>query len=190
MLQDIKTGDKPKQIIHRLSEDLLAAFTGKKLLDNYDIYQHLMTYWNDIAMQDDVYILVTDGWKAGNEIETDKKKKEWEGRLVPKQIITAKYFPKEQKQLDELQATRDNIARQLEELEEEDQLAFPRDRGLVIPFGEKTSARGVQRPRSGWVLRGDFCLTRRVSANHGQRSFHDLEITSLAAFWRDFHFPL
>jgi hypothetical protein len=39
-------------------------------------------------------------------------------------------------------------------------------------------------------LRGSFCLTRRVSGNHGHLSFHDLEITSLAAFWRSFHFPL
>jgi type I restriction enzyme M protein len=119
LLQAIKTGDKPKKIIHQLSEDLLAAFAGKKLIDNYSIYQHLMTYWNDIAMQDDVYILVTDGWKAGNEIETDKKKKEWEGKLIPKQIITNKYFPKEKKQLQELEASRDTITRQLEELEEE-----------------------------------------------------------------------
>ncbi len=119
LLQAIKTGDKPKQIIHQLSEDLLAAFAGKKLIDNYSIYQHLMTYWNDIAMQDDVYILVTDGWKTGNEIESDKKKKEWEGKLIPKEIIINKYFPKEKKQIEELKAIRDSITRQLEELEEE-----------------------------------------------------------------------
>jgi type I restriction enzyme M protein len=119
LLHAIKIGDKPKKIIHQLSEDLLAAFGGKKLIDNYSIYQHLMTYWNDVAMQDDVYILVTDGWKAGNEIEIDKKKKEWEGKLIPKQIIIGKYFPKEKKQLEELEASRDNSTRQLEELEEE-----------------------------------------------------------------------
>lgn len=118
LLQDIKIGDKPKKLIYLLSEDLLATFAGKKLLDNYDIYQHLMTYWNN-TMQDDVYILVTDGWKAGNEIETDKKKKEWEGKLILKQIIINQYFPKEKKQLEELEASRDNITRQLEELEEE-----------------------------------------------------------------------
>ena len=118
LLQSIKAGDKPKKIIHVLSEALLASFNNKKLIDNYDIYQGLMTYWND-TMQDDVYILVTDGWKAGNEIEIDKKKKEWEGKLIPKQIIISQYFPKEKKQLEALQANRDNITRQLEELEEE-----------------------------------------------------------------------
>jgi type I restriction enzyme M protein len=116
-LQGIMVGDKPKKIIHQLSEDLLAAFGGRKLIDNYDIYQHLMTYWNDI-MQDDVYILVTDGWKAGNEIETDKKKKEWEGRLIPRKIIISQFFPKEKKQLEVLEASRESITREIEELEE------------------------------------------------------------------------
>jgi len=118
LLQAIKIGDKPKKIIHRLSEDLLATFAGKKLLNNYDVYQHLMTYWNDV-MQDDVYILVTDGWKAGNELEMDKKRKDWEGKLIPKQIIINEYFPKEKKQLQELQANCDNIIKGKEELEEE-----------------------------------------------------------------------
>jgi type I restriction enzyme M protein len=118
LLQTIKIGDKPKKIIYQLSENLLATFAGKKLIDNYSIYQHLMTYWNDIAMQDDVYILVTDGWKAGNEIENDKVKKEWEGKLIPKRIIINQYFPKEKRKLEELESSRDNCKRQLEELEE------------------------------------------------------------------------
>lgn len=118
LLQNIKIADKPKKIIHALSEDLLSSFNGKKLIDSYDIYQHLMTYWND-TMQDDVYILVTDGWAAGNEIEKDKKKKEWEGKLIPKQIIINQYFSKEKKQLEAVQAERDDILRQIEELEEE-----------------------------------------------------------------------
>jgi type I restriction enzyme M protein len=116
LLQEIKPGDKPKAIIHRLSEDLLAAFTGKKLVDKYDIYQHLMTYWNE-NMQDDVYLLVTEGWMVGAAIE--KTKKEWEGRLIPKVIITAQYFPKEHAALEALEESRDNYTRQIEELEDE-----------------------------------------------------------------------
>lgn len=117
-LSDIKIGDKPKKIIYQLSEDLLASFTGKKLIDNYDIYQHLMTYWADV-MQDDVYILVTDGWKAGKEIENDKKKKTWEGRLIPKSTIIHEYFPNDKKAIEELEMQRDEIIRQIEELEDE-----------------------------------------------------------------------
>lgn len=118
LLNAIKVADKPKKIIHELSEDLLASFTGKKLIENYDIYQHLMTYWADV-MQDDVYILVTDGWNAGNEIEHDKKKKTWEGRLIPKNIIVNEYFPNDKKAIEELKMQWDEISRQIEELEEE-----------------------------------------------------------------------
>ncbi|ANH83167.1 type I restriction-modification system subunit M [Niabella ginsenosidivorans] len=117
-LTAIKIGDKPKKIIHELSEDLLATFSGKKLLDNYDIYQHLMTYWADV-MQDDVYILVTDGWKAGNGVENDKKKKTWEGRLMPKNIIINEYFSNDKKAIEELELQRDEVARKIEEMDEE-----------------------------------------------------------------------
>lgn len=116
LLTAMKVGDKPKKIIHQLSEDLLVSFTGKKLLDNYDIYQHLMTYWADV-MQDDVYILTTDGWKAGNGIEKDKKT--WEGRLIPKSIIIHEHFPNDKKAIAELEMQRDEITRQIEQLEEE-----------------------------------------------------------------------
>jgi type I restriction enzyme M protein len=32
-------------------------------MDKYDVYQHLMNYWNDV-MQDDCYLIAVDGWKA------------------------------------------------------------------------------------------------------------------------------
>src|SRR5437667_7977072 len=52
---------KPKTLIETLSEDLLATFEKARLLDPYDVYQHLMDYWAEI-MQDDVYMIVSDGW--------------------------------------------------------------------------------------------------------------------------------
>jgi type I restriction enzyme M protein len=38
-------GRKPKALIETLSEDLLATFEKARLLDAYDVYQHLMDYW-------------------------------------------------------------------------------------------------------------------------------------------------
>jgi type I restriction enzyme M protein len=70
-------------------------------------------------MQDDVYALVSDGWEAGREIEKQEKKKEWEGRLIPKKLIIARYFAAEQKAIKNLEADHDAIARQMEEMEEE-----------------------------------------------------------------------
>ena len=117
-LKGIAVDDKPKKLIHELSEDLLKAFSNLKLIDKYDIYQHLMVYWAEI-MQDDVYALVDDGWETGREIEKQEKKKEWEGRLIPKGLIIARYFAEGQKDIEELEADRDEIARQIEEMEEE-----------------------------------------------------------------------
>ncbi|MGB8658771.1 MAG: type I restriction-modification system subunit M [Candidatus Zixiibacteriota bacterium] len=118
-LKGIAVGDKPKKLIHEKSEDLLSAFSNLKLIDKYDVYQHLMVYWAE-TMQDDVYALVDDGWEAGKEIETDPKKtKEWEGRIIPKQIIINRYFATEQKAIEKLEADRDTVAQQMEEMEEE-----------------------------------------------------------------------
>ena len=72
-----------------LAEDLLAHYTGKPLIDKYDVYQHLMDYWSE-TMQDDCYLIAADGWKAETYriIEKDKKGKErdkgWACDLVPK----------------------------------------------------------------------------------------------------------
>lgn len=113
---EIGEGTKPKQFIYDLSEDLLKSFTNLNLINQYDVYQHLMTYWME-TMQDDVYLLVADGWKAGNELEWTKK--EFEGKLIPKQLMINRYFSVEQEQIQILETERDAVAAQLEELEEE-----------------------------------------------------------------------
>ena len=63
ILKDLAIGIKPKQIIHNLSEDALQTYSDKPLMDKYDVYQHIMNYWND-TMQDDCYLVAVDGWKA------------------------------------------------------------------------------------------------------------------------------
>jgi type I restriction enzyme M protein len=124
VLKEIKKNDKPKKIIHTLSENLLADFAGKKLIDNYDIYQYLMIYWAD-TMQDDVHALVTDGWEAGNQVEyansspSGRSGGVWEGRIIPKQLLTATYFQKEQEAIEILEANRDEHTRAMEEMQEE-----------------------------------------------------------------------
>ena len=53
-LYAIKPGDHPKALIEILSEDILITFSDVPLIDRYDVYQHLMTYWAD-TLQDDMY---------------------------------------------------------------------------------------------------------------------------------------
>jgi len=118
-LKSIAVGDKPKKLIPLIAEDLLQSLTGMSLIDKYDIYQHLLTYWME-TLQDDVYELVADGWEAGREIDKDSKKKNvWEGRLIPKQLMISHYFDAEQKAIEKLEADRDDIIRQMEEMQED-----------------------------------------------------------------------
>ncbi|BAY24216.1 type I restriction enzyme, modification chain [Calothrix sp. NIES-2100] len=120
LLKAIQPGDKPKAIIHALSEDLLQGFTGKSLIDKYDVYQHLMTYWVE-SMKDDVYILVEDGWKAELKAVTNKKGvvTDYVCELIPKELMINRYFQAEQAAIQELETKKDEIVRQQEELQEE-----------------------------------------------------------------------
>jgi type I restriction enzyme M protein len=118
-----KTGH-PKTLIETLSEDLLRAFRKAPLLDAYDVYQRLMDYWA-ATMQDDAYLIAADGWVARTAriVEKDKsgrsKDKGWACDLIPKPLIVARYFAKEQTALDAKQAELEAASASLAELEEE-----------------------------------------------------------------------
>ena len=127
-LKALSVGIKPKQTIHTLSEDVLQTYTGKALLDRYDMYQHVMNYWNEV-MQDDCYLIASDGWKAEpyRIIVTTKVKgkedkqvdKGWACDLVPKAFMVDRYFLAEKKAIEMLEAERETVASTLQELEEE-----------------------------------------------------------------------
>lgn len=124
LLKSLKIGAKPKNIIHEVSEDILKAFSTTHLIDAYDIYEHLMTYWSE-TMQDDMYLIAVDGWKASpyRIIEKDKKGKEkdkwWACDLVPGNLIIDHYFSVEKQTLEDLQNQLDTIVQEMEQLAEE-----------------------------------------------------------------------
>jgi type I restriction enzyme M protein len=122
---DAKT--KPKEFIHTLSEDLLTAFNGLKLINKYDLYQYLMVYWLDI-MQDDIYLITSDGWGIGNEVEFEKK--EFEGKLIPKSLLISRYFNDSKLSIEMLEAERDTCSSELDSLEEE----YSGDDGFFAEF--------------------------------------------------------
>jgi type I restriction enzyme M protein len=128
-LKALKPGFHPKELIATLSESLLSHYAEKALIDGYDVYQHLMDYWES-TMQDDAYAVAADGWKAQTRrvIETKKGKdgkpgkevdKGWTCDLVPKPLIVARYYGKEQALIDELTASLEAVTAKLAELEEE-----------------------------------------------------------------------
>ncbi len=123
----------PKHIIQRLSEDLLQAYADSALLNKYDVYQILMDYWAEV-MQDDVYVLVQDGWLAGKTLrelvaQKGEKLKEtpdliinkakYKAELIPPALLVARYFQAQQTRIDQIQADLDAASQELESYLEE-----------------------------------------------------------------------
>ena len=133
MLLDIKVGTSPKEIVHTLSEELLQCFAEMPLLNPYDVYQRLMDYWDE-TMQDDIYLITSDGWvKAAQPRDAieDKnrkiketpdlilKRRKYKMDLIPPALIVARYFASEQDALDMLGAEQENAQSALEDFVEE-----------------------------------------------------------------------
>ena len=111
LLAGIQVGDRPKLLIEKLSESLLETFRAAPLIDPYDVYQHLMDYWAE-TMQDDAWQIALEGWQAmlDGKPNTD---------LIPASLVVACYFAAEQAAIEQLEAERDAVSRQLEEMDEE-----------------------------------------------------------------------
>ena len=130
-LLDIDVGTPPREIIHTLSEDLLSRFNDLQLLDRYDVYQELMDYWDEV-MQDDVYLIASDGWvKAARPREVIQskqvketpdlviKKRKYKMDLIPPALIVVRYFAAEQEIIEMLAAKQATAASALAEYIEE-----------------------------------------------------------------------
>ena len=105
-LRNINESVNIKKYIIKLAEALIAQYAGMELVDKYDVYQVLLSYWQE-TMADDIFILIQDGYEAARETELiievteDKKTKKekqkikgWEGK--PSYITS--HFPKLLKQ--------------------------------------------------------------------------------------------
>lgn len=145
-LKDIDKETDPKVFIRELGFSILKAYEEAKLLDNYEVYDFLLNYWNE-KLQDDVYIIKTSGYEAGREIEreygkkkvkdeqgveievNDKKKfKSFDGLLIPRTIIEKEYF---KDKLDEIET----INVEITELDEKMNEIFEEntgDEGLLV----------------------------------------------------------
>ncbi|EIA3113368.1 type I restriction-modification system subunit M [Vibrio cholerae] len=132
-LDSIDGSETPKALIDRISEALLEAYDQVPLLSKYDVYQLLMDYWQD-TMQDDVYVLVQDGWDAGKvlrELMVAKGEKlkevpdliigkaKYKAELLPPALLVKRFFAAEQAELDRLQSELDSISQELESYIEE-----------------------------------------------------------------------
>ena len=92
-----------------------------------------MDYWAEV-MQDDVYVLVQDGWQAGKtlrELVAQKgeklketpdliiSKSKYKAELIPPALLVARYFKKDQEIINLIQAELDTATQELESYIEE-----------------------------------------------------------------------
>ncbi|MFM9590274.1 N-6 DNA methylase [Streptomyces scabiei] len=137
ILQALNPDTVPKDLIAGISDDLLARFKNTPLLDEYDVYEQLMTYWHGV-MHDDIFLVMNEGWceaaKPRKTIE-DKERKLSEtpdlvigsGRsatkykmdLIPPTLVVTRYFADEQAKVDTLNAAAEEAGRAVEEYVEE-----------------------------------------------------------------------
>ena len=103
------------------------------MLEQYDVYQKLMDYWDEV-MQDDVYLIAAEGWVKASKprgiIEDKQKKiketadlvvkrKKYKMDLIPPMLIVARYFAAEQEVIEMLEAKQETAVSALEEYIEE-----------------------------------------------------------------------
>ena len=136
-LAAIAEDSRPNDLIATISDDLLVRFKPTRLLDEYDVYEQLMTYWHAV-MHDDVFLIMHEGWVDASrprltvegkdrklsedpdlQIGSGRKKAKYKMDLVPLTLIVARYFTDEQARLDELRAEAEAATQAVEEYVDE-----------------------------------------------------------------------
>lgn len=146
LLLNINADTNPKELIRNIGVQILHRFESARLLDNYDVYDFLLNYWNE-SMQDDVYLIKASGYEIGGEVEyvyAQKKQKDengetvsvddtskmksFDGVLISREIIEHEYFEKELLALKELIEKSALLEAELDEMREEES----GDEGLLV----------------------------------------------------------
>ncbi len=133
VLNSVKEGTIPKDIINMLSEDLLERFETFPLLDKYRMYQRLMDYWVE-ALQDDLYLIAAEGWVDASKprlaIDDKEKKiketadlvvgkKKYKMDLIPPTLVAERFFSTELGTIARLEEMAEALGRELDEFVEE-----------------------------------------------------------------------
>lgn len=126
-LANLTAETKPNDLITESGDDLLERFKPVPLLNEYDAYQQLMSYWHDV-MHDDLSLIMAELSAGGDwakaaaprptiedkerklnetpdlELGPGRKKAKYKMDLVPPSLIVARYFADEQSRVDEVNA--------------------------------------------------------------------------------------
>jgi type I restriction enzyme M protein len=124
ILNQIDGSTAPKRFILQITEELLKQYHNKDLVNSYNVYQHVMDYWNE-TLKDDVYLVVEDGWTANVRriLEKNNKGKEidkgWTCDLIPKELVVKKFLQEEYQNLTSLESELENTQFEIAQFEEE-----------------------------------------------------------------------
>jgi type I restriction enzyme M protein len=131
---------RPNDLIAQLGDDLLDRFRAFPLLDEYDVYEQLLSYWHE-TMHDDVFLVMNSGWveaakprppvlrrdKNGKQKYEDADIVTGSGKsierfvmdLIPPQLVVARYLADDRAKLEQMALTVDEATRAREEYAEE-----------------------------------------------------------------------
>lgn len=122
----IDENTKAGELIETLGDDLLARFEKTPLLDKYDVYEQLLSYWHE-TMHDDVYLIMHSGWleasrprEAIEDEEPDlvvsigKTKAKFKTDLLPAPLVVARYLTKRKSALDQFESEAEKASLALE----------------------------------------------------------------------------
>lgn len=126
ILMNLTVEDKPKKIIEFISHKILRLFEEDSLIKEYDVYQIVMEYWEEI-MEDDIYAIISDGYEAGNQVvnitrikkvngEEEEEVIGWEGLILPKKQIMNAYFKDKLSEIQDLKQALEKNEAEIEEL--------------------------------------------------------------------------
>lgn len=122
-----------KDLIVWLSDEMLSKFEDLELINKYDVYQVLLSYWQDI-MSDDVYLISQNGYVVATEFDyifkTKKEKdadgkeveiptdevKSWEGKVLPRSLVVKEYFASEQEAIGIVESQLQAVEAEIDEM--------------------------------------------------------------------------
>ncbi|OOY16493.1 class I SAM-dependent DNA methyltransferase [Thioclava sp. DLFJ4-1] len=186
LMDGIQMGDKPKDLIRTIAEDMLTRFADAPLIDRYEAYQRLMSYWAE-TMQDDVFIIAHDGWEAAKELRTARHEvvKSKDGKkdkinwleeadltvntvrlvadVIPPRLIVARFFPELQQAVDDAQTKAEELGREIEELVEEHGVEGGLLAAALTEAGKLTAASVKARQKSGEAEPEEAKLLKQVA---------------------------
>ena len=121
-LTGISAQTNAKLLVNALAVNMRDSYANNNIINLYDAYGIYMNYAIE-TMQDDLFVICADGWKACSEVKEEKDKKgkvkSWEGLLLPKSLIKQEFFPSELEAVQDLTQKSEQQESELEQFIQE-----------------------------------------------------------------------